>query len=288
MQKKNETIEKLNEMLREKMKSGVIPWKKSWKHGIPRNFVSKKAYQGMNFLFLSTLEFPVPEFLTFLQCKEKGGMIKKGAKGCPIVFYKIMPYEKVNESTGEIQNKQFPLLKQSYVFNLSDTTLYKPEEKTEDKNLNCEDILNSMEVKPTMTNNLGRCYYNFKDDYISLPLISSFETSAEYYAALFHEIIHWTGHESRLNRDLQGPALIEKYSFEELIAEIGSSYLCAIAGIEQKTLDNSAAYLKGWLTRLDNDYEFIAKASIAAQKAVNFVLKGLEAKEEKETEVKAA
>ena len=87
----------------------------------------------------------------------------------------------------------------------------------------------------------------------------------------FHELVHWTGHKSRLNRQLTHDIKDDDYSFEELIAEIGSSYLCGLCGIEN-TLNNSAAYLNGWSKIGKMDKSFIPKAAIQAQKAVNYLI----------------
>jgi len=122
---------------------------------------------------------------------------------------------------------------------------------------------------------MARAFYSPREDYIGLPVRERFEQAEGYYATLFHELTHATGHESRLNR----PTLTEKAGFgsnpyckEELIAEMGAAFLCGHAEIGERTIDNSAAYLKGWLEQLRNDKTLIVQAAAQAQKAADFIL----------------
>ena len=104
-----------------------------------------------------------------------------------------------------------------------------------------------------------------------MPAIGQFHSSEEYYSTYFHELTHWTGHQSRLNRDLKGfQCDKEAYSKEELIAEMGAAFLCGKFGIEE-TLDNSAAYLKAWIKVIKGDKRLLITASSKAQKAVDYL-----------------
>jgi antirestriction protein ArdC len=107
-----------------------------------------------------------------------------------------------------------------------------------------------------------------------MPARTAFDSPAEYYATLFHELTHSAGHAKRLGREgFDRPQMFasESYSREELIAEMGSAMLCGVAGIEQKTLANSAAYLKTWIARLKSDSKLIVSAASAAQKAADYI-----------------
>ena len=128
-----------------------------------------------------------------------------------------------------------------------------------------------MKVKPVIKNSVRRCCYNAKEDFISIPTISDFDSPAEYYSSLYHELLHWSGFRSRLNRFSQEFG-DDKYSSEELVAELGSAYLCALTGISSKVLDNQAAYIQSWLGQLQNDPMYILNAAIQAQRAVSFIL----------------
>lgn len=102
-----------------------------------------------------------------------------------------------------------------------------------------------LQVKPVIKHNIRGCYYSPTEDYISIPPIRDFDSKEEYYSALFHEIIHWTGHPSRLNREASGRYGSEDYAYEELVAELGAAYLCAMCGISGNTLSNHASYIDG-------------------------------------------
>lgn len=262
--------EKVNSIIISNLESGVIPWKRSWSEGIPQNFISKKMYHGINFMLLSTTDFASSFFLTFLQCKEKEGSIKAGEKGLPIVFFKMMDYFERNKK-DEIEMKSFPFLRYSTVFNLQQTTLYKDEE-IEKTFFDAENIINNVPGL-VLKNNFTGCYYSPKNDYISLPKENDFNCIDEYYSALFHELIHWTGHPNRLHRFETKKSDNESYSFEELVAEIGAAYLCNLANIKSDDIiTNQTGYIQGWLKELKNDKKLIFKASAEAQRAVNFIL----------------
>lgn len=262
----------ITQKIKDKLEQGAIPWQRSWTVGIPRNLVSKKSYNGINFLSLCLQEYPSPYYLTYLQCQQKEGSINKGAKGSLVVYWQIKEYATAGNETDELDVKRFPLIRYSYVFNLSETSLYKDNVGEQNKVVAFEEILNNMKEKPIIKHNISRCYYNAEDDYISLPQINDFNCPQEYYSSLAHELIHWTGSTSRLNR-LQATSFgSDEYSKEELIAEIGSAYLCAMAGIAPKVIDNQTAYIHGWLKQLNKQADLFIDSSIQAQKAVNYLL----------------
>jgi antirestriction protein ArdC len=120
----------------------------------------------------------------------------------------------------------------------------------------------------------ARAAYIPARDVVTMPSRTAFESQAEYYSTLFHELTHSTGHAKRLDREgFRSPQKFgsESYSREELIAEMGSAMLCGVAGIEQTTLANSAAYLKSWIARLKSDSKLVISAASAAQKAADYI-----------------
>ncbi|MCB9249389.1 MAG: DUF1738 domain-containing protein [Ignavibacteriales bacterium] len=263
---KSELYNRINNQILEKLNEGVIPWKKSWKEGIPSNLISRKAYHGINFLSLSLRDFASPYYLTFYQCKQRGGSIKSGEKSSMVVYYKLMDI-----AENENDRRVIPFIRYSNVFNLTQTDL---DTAALDKPviLSCESILDNMITKPIIKNNISRCYYSVSEDYISLPRITDFNTSEEYYSSLFHEVIHWTGHKNRLNRPSISEFDNEQYCYEELIAETGASFLSALCGISPSVIDNQAAYINGWI-KLSKEKELLfAQAAIDAQKAVSYIL----------------
>lgn len=261
-----EVYKKITNQIQEKLQQGTLPWKKSWIIGLPQNMISKHYYTGINFLSLCTADYPSPFYMTFLQCKEKEGFINAGERGNLIVFWKML--EPKEEQSGNQQEQQ-PYIQYSYVFNLSQTTLYKPD--TDPKQiLDCEKIITEMKVKPVIKNNHSRCCYYPTADYISLPKINDFNSPEDYYSTLFHELVHWTGHQERLNRFVSKKHMDEVT--EELVAELGSSFLCGLCGISATVIDSQASYIDGWLSRVEKDPVYFIRASSAAHKAVSFIL----------------
>jgi antirestriction protein ArdC len=143
----------------------------------------------------------------------------------------------------------------------------------------CETVIEHMPKRPVITYHEQRAYYSPSSDYVNMPRKESFDGSAEYYSTLFHELTHSTGHETRVNRkgvsgsDGSWSAFgSTPYAKEELVAEMGASFLCGICEIENKTIDNSAAYIKSWLHKLKDDKKMVIIAAAQAQKAVDFIL----------------
>src|SRR5574338_523994 len=261
---------KVNTIILEKLKSGVIPWHNSMKGFLPMNFISSHFYQGINWLLLNHQDFKSPYYLTYLQTQQKGGQILKGSKGFPVVFWKIM------NGTPDEHGKadQFPLIRISTVFNLSQTTLYSEEKEKEllQKYPTAENIMQDIisNHNPVIDNNFrGQGYYKPSTHTICIPPIDQFDNPNSYYDVLFHELIHWTGKD--LGRDQSAKFGDDDYAYEELIAELGASYLCSIAGIETE-IENQSAYIQNWIKHFENDNSLIIKASSAAKKAVNYLL----------------
>ena len=265
---RNDLFAKINNQILEKLNEGVIPWKRTWKEGIPANFITKRNYHGINFLSLSMNDFDSPYYLTFNQCKEKGGSILTGSKSQMIVYWKVLEFNNVG---NDEDLERHPVIRYSNVFNLSQTNLNN-EEENNNRIIACDQVLEKMKEPPVIKHNVRRCYYNTKKDYISLPKIQDFGMPEEYYSTLFHEIIHWSGHSKRLNRE----SLIENdkdnYSFEELIAEIGSSYLSALCGISPKVISNSSSYIDGWIKLSKEQENLFPRAAAQASKAVDYIL----------------
>ena len=258
----------------EQLENGVVPWQRPWRTTFPTNFVSKKMYRGINVLMLSMQDFDSEYWATFKQIRKAGGNVKKGSKGTPVVYTNWI--EVNDEKNGE--KKKIPFLKYYTVFNLEQTKgieIPKTEASTIDKLEKCETIWKEMPSKPSVKDDGGnRAYYRPITDSIHLPKWNKFQTAEEYYSTLYHELVHSTGHSSRLDREgitEQNGFGSENYSKEELIAEIGSAFMCGITGIEKKTLNNSTAYIQSWLHKLRDDKRLIVVAAAQAQKAVDYI-----------------
>ena len=279
------------------LQAGTAPWRKPWRGGdSPRNLISKKPYRGINALLLGSTSFASPYWLTFNQVQQLKGRVKKGAKSELVIFWKFFDKQKETddaESSERPTKRRPPLLRYYRVFNVEQTEgLEKhlpppPEERPFTPIERAARIIEAMPQRPPIRHDEPSAYYAPARDYVNLPRPEMFEMPENYYAVSFHELTHATGHESRLNRaGVAGSRLAAfgsaDYSREELVAEMGSAFLCAKAGIES-TLDNSAAYLKGWLEALKGDARLIVTAASAAQRAADFIL-GQNAQESAQSE----
>jgi antirestriction protein ArdC len=256
------------------LEKGEAPWRKPWRTLPPANLVSKKTYRGINFFLLSLAGYGSQYWLTYRQAQALGGNVRKGEHGTKIVFWKFDKYE-TEAADGETEERKSAFLRYYTVFNLEQTEGLKallalpPARPIE----SAEAFVSAMPNPPAFEQGF-RASYTPSTDTVAMPSRTAFDSQAEYYSTLFHELIHSTGHAKRLGREgFNKPQMFgsESYSREELIAEMGSAMLCGRAGIEQKTLANSAAYLKTWIARLKSDSKLIVSAASAAQKAADYI-----------------
>ena len=268
------SYERITERIVTLLEQGTVPWHKPWKvnTGLPRNLVSKKPYRGINVFLLMAMSYESPHWLTFRQAIQLGGNVKKGEKSCPVVFWKRMKIEDTESS----EPQKRPLLRLYHVFNAAQCEGLKdaPEEVPMAVTKPAE-IVAKMPEPPAIKHGMTQAFYSPTEDAVGMPERKRFDTEAGYFAALFHELVHATGHEKRLKR----ASIAERNGFgsdpyckEELIAELGSAFLCGYADIVDRTIDNSAAYLEGWLKQFQNDRTLIVYAAAQAQKAADFIL----------------
>ena len=257
------------------MEQGTIPWQKPWvASGGCISYATGKPYSLLNQMLLGK----PGEYLTFNQCQQEGGRIRKGSKPQIVVFWKWLEQE--DEETGE--KKEIPFLRYYNVFHIEQceglkAKHTKPLPNTAENNARADSIIQNYLVREGVKLNHeagDRAFYNPFTDSITLPVLNQFAETSEYYSTAFHELTHSTGHSKRLNR-LGKTAYFgsEAYSKEELIAEIGASALVNAAGLETaKSFHNSAAYIQNWLSVLRNDKRFIVSASGKAEKAIALIL----------------
>jgi len=265
----------------ELLEAGTIPWQKPWTNaGMPMNLLSKRSYRGINLWLLHSLNYERNLFLTWKQLKSLGGSVLQGQHGHIVVFWKAV--KKQPEELGkDKQPKMVPMLRYYKVFNVEQckdlpTKMLEPVEPVQfDSILECESLVQGMPDPPFIKHAGQQAFYHKLDDYICMPLKKSFKSSIGYYSTLFHELIHSTGAEKRLSRKTltdMVPFGTESYAQEELIAEMGSAFLCHFTNILPNEIKNTAAYLKNWLEVLRNDKRFVVLASGQAQKAVDYIL----------------
>ena len=258
------------------MEKGTVPWHKPWQvqTGMPRNLITQKPYRGINTFLLMSMGFESPHWLTFRQAVQLGGSVKKGEKSCPVVFWK--PLQVTDEASGEVE--KIPLLRLYHVFNVVQCEGLKNVPATDEASFaitEAAEIVAKMPQPPVIKHGLSHAFYNPINDMVGMPEPKRFTTEDGYHATLFHELVHSTGHEKRLKRQ----SITERNGFgsdpyckEELIAELGSAFLCGQAGIVERTIDGSAAYLEGWLKQLKSDKTLIVYAAAQAQKAADYIL----------------
>lgn len=257
------------------LENGTVPWNKPWTGGLPMNLISKKPYRGINVFLTALQDFTSPYWLTFKQAKVLKGTIKQGAKSTAIVFWNFTEKEDEN---GNLKSIGF--LKYYNVFNVEQTegiTDYVNELPEFVDIVDCEKITDNMPDVPEISFGGARATYNVDTDEIKLPNKKTFHSPAAFYSVKYHELIHSTGAEKRLNRPelVETPGIFSRgadYSNEELTAEIGASFLTAITGIGEKVIDNQTAYIAGWLKQLRNDKRLVLNAAGKAQKAVDYIL----------------
>jgi antirestriction protein ArdC len=260
------------------LEAGTVPWRKPWAGGdaqFPKNLVSGKEYRGVNIWLLSCAGFSSPYWVSYKQAQARGGSVRKGEKSSIAVFWKR--FETADKATGE--KKTIPMLRYYRVFNVEQcegVEYPKPEARavTFDSIAAAESIVAAMPGPPEITHNEARAYYQRSNDRVNMPKRETFDKGEEYYSTLFHELIHATGHESRLGRLQNDKSNFgsSTYAKEELLAEMGASYLNAQAGIVETVIDNSAAYIASWLGRLKEDRKLVVSAAAAAQRASDWIL----------------
>lgn len=274
----------------ELLEQGTVPWQKPWTtSGVPANLLSKRPYRGINLWLLLSLNYERNLFLTWDQLKKIGASVKKGEVGHVVIYWKTPP--KQDDGIDGDKEKKVPILRYYKVFNVSQCHSL-PEHlieplmiKESNPIAECEAIIAGMPGSPAIKHKEQQAFYHVEQDYINMPKKKLFKTPESYYATLFHELVHSTGNEKRLNRKTiteMHEFGSEAYSIEELVAELGSAYLSSLTGILNAGIGNSAAYINGWLAKLKGDKRFMVQASGQAQRAVDYIINqpAVEASEE--------
>ena len=257
----------------ENLEKGSIPWIKPWhtENTLDRNIKTGNEYNGINRIILGMSGYQSNIWASFKQWKDLGANVKLHEKGTQIVFYKPVSGVKVTSEGDEIvYNSVFTT---SYVFNAEQVEgiEIKPRETIDKPFLNNVDIDNMVSNTGAVIRHSGNsAYYKRDDDFINMPIKSDFISEANYYATLLHELTHWSGAKHRLDRTKGKRFGDVAYAFEELIAELGSAFLCEKFAVKGDI--RHEGYIASWLEALKNDNKMIFKASAYAQKSTDYIV----------------
>jgi antirestriction protein ArdC len=269
------------------LERGVAPWVRPWSTGVdtlPLNAGTKRPYRGINVVLLA-LEaaasgYALNRWLTFRQADELGGQVRRGERGTTVVFWKLRKVDATadahpDQSEPELHERVIPLLRAYTLFNVAQVdglpqellatpvVAWEPEARAEELLLMSGAIIR---------HGGARAYYQPATDEIHLPPRQSFPAGTRYYATALHELTHWTSHPTRCKRELGKRFGDSAYAAEELIAEIGASFLCAHARIDGQ-LEHAASYVESWLRILRTDKRAVFALATKAQQAADYVLK---------------
>jgi antirestriction protein ArdC len=245
--------------------------------GLPHNPVGQYSYHGINILSLWASQqdknYLTPEWATFKQWQSVGAQVRKGEKGSLTVFYKSINTESdLSDSDTEKPNRLF-IAKAAYVFNIAQVEGYEPPAPPEllpiDRNIAADEFIQSSGAV-IYNDSRSACYVPSRDE-IHLPPEGAFIDAQSYYSVALHELVHWTGHADRCDRDLKNRFGSEAYAAEELVAELGSAFLCAEIGISLEPRIDHAQYIDSWLKILKHDKRAIFTAAAKANQAVSFL-----------------
>jgi antirestriction protein ArdC len=273
-----------------RLESGALPWRGEWTRAagaspfgpIPRRATGEQ-YRGINVLLLwmaaAEHGFTAPRWMTFKQALELGGAVRKGQRGSHIVFFKKLEVTGENRDTGEEETAMVPMMRGYTVFNVEQIdglpADYYPAPFVPaaplDRDHAAEAALRSSGA--TIRESGDQAFYAPGPDLVNLPEFARFSSVGGYLATMAHELCHWTGHKSRLDRNMKGRFGSNDYAFEELVAEIGAAFVGGQLGIVGDHIDNHAAYLAHWLEVLAADKRAIFKAASLAQAAADHVLR---------------
>lgn len=286
-EKQSDFAKALADKLISQLQKGTSPWQRpEVVLQAPINALTGKPYRGGNALALMLQERKDPRWLTYNQAQTLGAQVRKGEKGTRLLSYIFEQEITLKDDNGNplldekgkpqktTQQLERPIVTSFVVFNaeqIDNLPPYKaPTIKQEDINKRAETILtNSGAI--INHHNKDRAYYSPKQDSIYMPPIEAFRDKNKYYSTALHELGHWTGHSSRLNRDLTGSFGSPSYAKEELRAEITSLMLCQKMGIGHN-FENHASYVGAWVRILQDDPNEILRASRDAEKISDYIM----------------
>lgn len=249
-------------------------WKAPW-HGdatLPRNAATGATYQGGNVivLWVTAIDkaYPTNTWATYKQWESLGAQVRKGESGTGAIKWITADKAKRKNDADDVKRSAFPSA--FYLFNAAQVDGYVEPERTAAPDVidHAESFFASIGARIVG----GEPSYTPSLDVISLPPLASFDDAVGYYSTSAHEHSHWTGHKSRLDRDLSTRFGSEAYAAEELVAELSAAFVCATLGISTSPRPDHAQYLKSWLRLFKDDPKALYAASSIAQRAANYLV----------------
>ena len=259
------------------------PWTTTTKNNGQPISIYKQDYKGINRwhlgMTMAILGYQSPVFATFNKWKEVGATIKKGEKGHEVIFFKTLKIEEQNDE-GETETKNIPLLKTYRVFNADQVEGWNgnwltdegKEQTQEWSDLELADMIINSSGANIQHRNQDQAFYMPSTDQIVMPERKQFKSDSGYYGTIFHELVHWTGSKTRLDRKFGTRFGDDNYAKEELVAELGAAMLSGIAKVDAEPRADHAQYLKGWIKGLKEQPKLIMTAASNAEKAAQFII----------------
>jgi antirestriction protein ArdC len=268
----------------EELERGAAPWVKPWSatagQNVPQNAMTNRPYSGCNVILLWIAHnrgWPTPRFLTFKQAIEAGGNVRKGEHGTKVYFVKQLQIK--DGDSEEADARLVPMMREYTVFNI-DQCENLPDSISAGKSMrvrspDARDALADEFLHSTgadIREGHGEAYYVPSHDFISMPAFEAFKGADHFYNVAFHELSHWTGHKSRLDRDLKHRFGERAYAAEELVAELGAAFLAAEFSFDGDV--RNAGYIATWIELLKADKRALFTACNRASAAADY-LRGL-------------
>ena len=268
---------------------GVRPWMKPWNaehlggHVVRPLRATGESYSGINVLLLwmeaVANSYASPTWMTYRQAQAFGGQVRRGETGAPVVYYGQATKAETEAGTGEDTERQVRFLKTYTVFNVDQidglperftTPATQPREAVPERIASVDAFFAASGAE--LRHGGDRASYSIAEDMIRMPPLPAFRDAESYYATLAHEVVHWTRHPLRLNRDFGRKTWgDEGYAREELVAELGAAFLSADLGLVLEPREDHAAYLASWIRVLEGDSRAIISAAAHAERATAFL-----------------
>jgi antirestriction protein ArdC len=268
------------------LETGVAPWHKPWVDGSSTAArpirANGETYNGINVVLLwseqSARGYASNQWMTFKQAITLGGCVRKGEKGAMVVYADRFTKTRENAATGEDETYSIPFMKAYTVFNVAQidglplrfySHVAEPRLCEHQRNAQVDAFVAA--TGAVVRHGGNRAFFTPSADYVQMPDLAQFDDAESYYGTLLHEITHWSGDSKRLDRIFGKRFGDDAYAAEELVAELGSAFLCADLQVTAEPRADHASYIASWLRALRNDKRCIFTASAMAQRAADYL-----------------